>query len=314
MSSLVLTVGRRYEVRLFGVRRPAFTLVELLVVIGIIGVLISFLLPVMAKARAQAVSVQCASNLRQLAGVWQMYANANAGVSCPARLPRLSGASSVYGLGNGDEYRPRWYELLGSLIKTYPNNKPKAQEDDSWTITNRLFLCDEVQDWTNSRNYAYGYNFQFLGNTRQRIQGGFINWPVKASRIRAPASTVMAADCMGSAAGKPRARRTAQKNDGSDDPDAWGNKAYLLDPPRLTARSDYCEGRPSHNLADRSAPDPRHNRKANAAFCDGHVALMSMQELGYVVNRDGSIDPFPIGAHNRLFSGTGQDNDPPPGF
>jgi prepilin-type N-terminal cleavage/methylation domain-containing protein/prepilin-type processing-associated H-X9-DG protein len=79
----------------YGLLRRGFTLVELLVVIGIIAVLISILLPALAKARFQATLASCASNQRQLGMIMLMYAHDNHGFLPRFDLPAGGGEANL---------------------------------------------------------------------------------------------------------------------------------------------------------------------------------------------------------------------------
>jgi prepilin-type N-terminal cleavage/methylation domain-containing protein len=99
-------------------RRRAFTLVELLVVIGIIAVLIAILLPALQAAREQAKSVQCLSNLRGCGQLLYIYATQNKGMFPPMALQ--SPESLVQG---GQIVNPDNPNYPGTAIYRYPDVK-----------------------------------------------------------------------------------------------------------------------------------------------------------------------------------------------
>jgi prepilin-type N-terminal cleavage/methylation domain-containing protein len=101
-------------------RRPrAFTLVELLVVIGIIAVLVAILLPVMGKARESARRTVCLSNLRQVHAIFHMYAIENRDlVPLGYRAGRKQFNSMIYSATSGK------YCIFGVLYMNGQMNEP----------------------------------------------------------------------------------------------------------------------------------------------------------------------------------------------
>ena len=93
-----------------------FTLVELLVVIGIIAILIAILLPALSRAKAQANQVYCASNLRQLYTAMQIYAVNYKQYVMPSKVATGSDAQNMWCGIN----------VLGPLYGVKPGNTSAA--------------------------------------------------------------------------------------------------------------------------------------------------------------------------------------------
>jgi prepilin-type N-terminal cleavage/methylation domain-containing protein len=99
-----------------------FTLVELLVVIGIISVLISVLLPALARARESANRVVCMSNFRQVGIAVVMYVNENKGYTPPGSTPSYENPSTAL-MFNGYGWVPRLNRYIKSTIPSYLERK-----------------------------------------------------------------------------------------------------------------------------------------------------------------------------------------------
>lgn len=175
-------------------------------------------------------------------------------------------------------------------------------------MTNKYFLCPSHSDEFefDVRNGAYGYNYQYLGNSRQDAQDDrWDNFPVGLQRIRSAGQTVLIADSRGAG------RR-------------HGKHSYSLDPPRLAVErnaprfgpgaGDVQSGVSDPSLYQYSPVEMRHGKRGNVVFVDGHAEAMTLGDLGYETDEDGVAKPIldPLGetytASNKLWNGEGYDH------
>jgi prepilin-type N-terminal cleavage/methylation domain-containing protein/prepilin-type processing-associated H-X9-DG protein len=153
-------------------RQTGFTLVELLVVIGIIALLISILLPSLNRARETANRVKCASNLRQIGQAILLYSNDNRGAYPRTVAHSPAGATESATWGTNYTGNDPYSGGAGGTGAGSATNRP-ADND----VTASLFMLLRTQDITSEVFTCPS------SNSEKDLYGGGTNAPINRSNF-----------------------------------------------------------------------------------------------------------------------------------
>lgn len=237
--------------------KRAFTLVELLVCIAVIALLIGLLAPALGRARESARTVACASNQRQMAMGWALYAGAHS----DRAMPLAYWSSEDIGAGQ----QIFWWGTHGTLTTPVDYSRGFLAPYLDATLSPRSVFECPCQPWGSYRpqgpsrtiTSTYGYNGYYLSPAKTPGWGdkiGFRPWR-RLGDVQRPGDLYVFADALLS----------------GGSPTALPSNTALLDPPCLYSPGPVWETNDSATTAFRHGRSQSRPGVANAARADGSV-------------------------------------------
>jgi prepilin-type N-terminal cleavage/methylation domain-containing protein/prepilin-type processing-associated H-X9-DG protein len=231
-------------------QRKGFTLIELLVVIGILGLLMSLLLPAISSVRASARDTECKNNLRNLALAAQMYADESDGYYPPAWV--IGSPDSVAWCG-------LYYKQDGVKCMDVSQSPLWPYLQTKKILACKSFTTSSVKFAGSGQISGYGINSQYVAGDPDVDPNGMGGYalPASVTAIKSPSQTILFADC-------------ARVKTGVLTEEIFVYPVYKSDGVTKNAATFHF----------------RHRGRANAAFCDGHVEGIKPSRLDLVGRND----------------------------